>query len=373
MKSLKSLPEIVFVDANAKAVETSIISEYETITGRTLAKGDPVRLFLLTIANVIILLLNKINETGKQNLLRYASGANLDHIGALVGAERIPAAAATTTIKVTLSAKLGTTTVIPKDTRFTAGDNVFFGLDETMLINSGELTGIGSATCLDAGDIGNGYIPGQIKTLVDPVPYVASVENITLSEGGNEEQSDNSFREVIHEAPESFSVAGPDGAYKYHAKRASADISDVYVWSPEPGVVEVRPLLAGGVIPGEEILSKVLAVLDDRKVRPLTDKVTVLAPEKVEYEVNLSYYINAEDAAQASAIQLAVNTAVNAYISWQKNVLGRDINPSELIARVMAAGAKRVVVQAPCFKVVNNGNVAICTDCVVNLGGIEDA
>lgn len=373
MKSLKSLPEIVFVDADAKSVESTIISEYETITGRTLAKGDPIRLFLLTIANVIILLLNKINETGKQNLLRYASGANLDHIGALVGAERIPASAATTTIEVTLSAKLGTTTVIPKGTRFTAGDNVFFGLDETMLILSGDLTGTGRATCLDSGDIGNGYIPGQIKILVDPVPYVASVENTTLSEGGSEEQSDDSFREVIHEAPESFSVAGPDGAYKYHAKRASANISDVYVWSPEPGVVEVRPLLNGGIIPGEEILNKVLAVLDDKRIRPLTDKVTVQAPEQEEYVVKLSYYIDSEDAAYASAIQQAVNNAVDEYIDWQKAVLGRDINPSELIARVMAAGAKRVVVESPAFTVIANCNVAVCTECIVNLGGIEDA
>ena len=82
---LKSLPDIVFADADASKVESYILSEYEKITGRSLAKGDPVRLFLLTITAVIVLLLNKINETGKQNLLRYATGNNLDHLGALVG------------------------------------------------------------------------------------------------------------------------------------------------------------------------------------------------------------------------------------------------------------------------------------------------
>lgn len=101
---LKSLPEIVFVDADASKVESYILSEYENITGRSLAKGDPVRLFLLTNAAVIVLLLNKINETGKQNLLRYANGNNLDHLGALVGVERIPATAAVTTMQVILSA-----------------------------------------------------------------------------------------------------------------------------------------------------------------------------------------------------------------------------------------------------------------------------
>ena len=138
---LKSLPEIVFVDADAAKVESYILSEYEKITGRSLAKGDPVRLFLLTNAAVIILLLNKINETGKQNLLRYADGNNLDHLGALVGVERIPATAAVTTMQVTLSAELGNSTIIPAGTRFTAGDNVFFALDAPMIIKAGQTSG----------------------------------------------------------------------------------------------------------------------------------------------------------------------------------------------------------------------------------------
>ena len=130
---LKSLPEIVFVDADASKVASYILSEYENITGRSLAKGDPVRLFLLTNAAVIVLLLNKINEAGKQNLLRYANGNNLDHLGALVGVERIPATAAVTTMQVTLSAEMGNSTVIPAGTRFTADDKVFFALDVPMI------------------------------------------------------------------------------------------------------------------------------------------------------------------------------------------------------------------------------------------------
>ncbi|MGM9562127.1 MAG: baseplate J/gp47 family protein [Phascolarctobacterium sp.] len=373
MKSIKSLPEIVFVDADAKAVETTIISEYQTITGRTLAKGDPVRLFLLTIANIIILLLNQINETGKQNLLRYATGDNLDHLGALVGAERVPAVAAITTIKVSLSTKLGTSTLIPAGTRFTAGDNVFFALQDTMIIPAGELVGTGLAVCLDTGAIGNGYVPGQIKTLVDPLPYVASIENTTLSEGGADEQDDESYRDVIHTAPESFSVAGPDGAYEYHAKKAAANIIDVYVGSPEAGTVEIRPLLEDGVIPGEELLNIVKTALDNRRVRPLTDNVIVLAPTKKEYTVNITYYIDIEDETQATAIQNAVTKAVAEFEAWQRAKLGRDINPSELIARVMAAGAKRANVVAPSFISVDGTEVAYCTSTIVNLGGIEDA
>lgn len=241
---LDNLADIVFVDTDADEVESYVIGRYEAITGRTLAKGDPVRLFLLTIAALIVLLLNKINETGKQNLLRYATGDNLDHLGALVGVERIPAKAAVTTMRIKLSAKLQTATIIPAGTRFTAGDNVFFALEAPLVIDAGTTSADGSATCLTKGELGNGYVAGQLKTLVDPVPYVDSVANVTTSEGGAEVQSDDSYREDIRLAPENFSTAGPEGAYIYHAKRASTKIADVTVWSPEAGKVEVRPLLA---------------------------------------------------------------------------------------------------------------------------------
>ena len=54
MSKLDNLADIVFVDTDADEVESYVIGRYESITGRTLAKGDPVRLFLLTIAALIV-------------------------------------------------------------------------------------------------------------------------------------------------------------------------------------------------------------------------------------------------------------------------------------------------------------------------------
>ena len=369
---LNSLPEIVFVDADKNKVEEAVLGEYESITGRTLARGDPVRLFLLTIANIIILQMNAINETGKQNLLRYAKGDNLDHLGAFMGVDRMPAAASRTTMKLTLSAVRDVSTVIPEGTRFTAGDNIFFALTADVLIPAGETEGEGEARCQTAGPVGNGYAAGALATLVDPVPYVAAVENTTVSEGGADEQDDDSYREDIHIAPESFSVAGPAGAYEYFAKRASALITDVSVTSPSPGEVEVRPLLEGGEIPGEELLDAVEGVLSADDVRPLTDHVTVLAPEKKEYAVKFTYYISRDNQAQAETIRQAVETAAADFQAWQKEKLGRDINPSELIARVVKAGAKRVEVESPVYTKLAGTQVAISTGCTEEYGGIED-
>lgn len=370
--TLNQLPDINFVEVDAATLEAEIIHEYETITGRTLQRGDPVRLFLLAITNIIVLLMNRLNQTGKQNLLRYAEGDNLDHLGALLGVERIPATSAQTTMRITLSAVMGTNVTVDAGTRFTADGKVFFALDNSVVIPAGSQFADGSATCTEAGTAGNGFVAGQIKTLVDPVPYVASVTNLTKSEGGAGIEEDASYREAIHIAPESFSNAGPIGAYQFYAKHASALISDVAVSSPTPGVVDVRVLLEGGALPGEEMLQIVDDVLNDRSVRPLTDNVTVQAPTVSSYNVNLTYYIDTDDISQETAIRNNVQAAVTEFVTWTKSKIGRDINPSRLIQMVVAAGAKRVTVTSPAFTVLTPTQIGIAGTVTVQYGGTED-
>ncbi|MFD2089923.1 baseplate J/gp47 family protein [Brevibacillus brevis] len=50
---------------------------------------------------------------------------------------------------------------------------------------------------------------GKLNQLVDPLPFVQSVSNVTESGGGADEEDDDSYAERIRQAPESFSVAGP--------------------------------------------------------------------------------------------------------------------------------------------------------------------
>ncbi len=373
MRKLSNLPDIVFVDADAAKVEAEIIKEYETVTKRTLAPGDPVRLFLLTITNIIILLKNNINNTGKQNLLRYAEKDNLDHLGALLGVERIPATAARTTMEVTLSDTLAFNVTIPAGTRFTADGQMFFASDVALVIPAGQRKGTVATTCTETGTAGNGYVAGQIKTLVDPVAYVESVSNTTVSEGGAAIEQDDSYREAIHIAPESFSVAGPVGAYQFFAKHASALISDVAVGSPTPGEIDVRILLQGGALPGEEMLQIVSDALNDRNVRPLTDHVTVQAPAAVNYNIDLTYFIDTDDVAQETAIQNKVAAAVDEFVTWTKGKIGRDINPSQLIRMIVVAGAKRAEIRSPTFSRLDMTQVGIAGSVSVQYGGTEDA
>lgn len=369
---LNDLPDIEFVSADEQEILAEIINLYTSITGRTLTQGDPVRLFLYVIVLIVVMLCNKINYTGKQNLLRYAEGSNLDHLGILVGVERMGEKFAITTMKITLSEARDVATIIPAGTRGTAGDNVFFAINHDVSILAGTIDAEAAASCTVAGTVGNGYLPGEINKIVDPIPYVAKMVNITTSEGGADIETDDSLREAIREAPEGFSVAGPVGEYIRIAKRASTLIVDVSVTTPKPGQVLIVPLLNEGGIPGEEMLKIVETACNERSVRPLTDQVIVKAPDIVKFNVEVTYYINRADEAQSISIQSGVAKAVNDYVIWQKSKLGRDINPDELISLIKKAGAKRVFIASPNFQVIEENNIAIAENVSVILGGMED-
>ena len=53
------------------------------------------------------------------------------------------------------------------------------------------------------------------------------------SDGGADKESDAAFYDRMRESMETFSTAGPLGAYEYFAKTASALIVDVKATSPE--------------------------------------------------------------------------------------------------------------------------------------------
>lgn len=369
------LPEILFAEQDAAAIHQNMITVYEGLAGRTLQPADPVRLFLSSLAAVIIQQKVLINQTAKGNLQRYASGTLLDHMGAFQGSKRLKASAAIVTLQFVLSIPLASATSIPAGTRVGAqGGNgsIYFTTTEYLEIPAGETAGIVAAQCSDSGTVGNGFLPGQINVQMDPLPFVQSITNLTVSSGGAAAETDEAFKERIRLAPESYSTAGPQGAYEFWAKSASSAVMDVHAYSPAPGRVTVVPLLAEGQIPGEDVLNSIAETLEGRGIRPLTDLVTVSAPQPVSFNTAVTYYISRSRAAEVPAIQAAVSTAVAAYQLWQRSKLGRDINPSELIARVMAAGALRVVASAPVYTALSATQIAQSGTTTITYGGLAD-
>ena len=365
-----NLPDITFVEKSPEKIETDIINRYSKLTQKSLSRSDPVRKYIQSIAYILSVLRSNIDYSAKQNLLSYGVGSVLDHLGAFYSTKRLEAQQAKTTVRFYFS--LSQQNVIPAGTRVTAGDGVFFESIEDVVVSAEQTHADVEMICTEPGEIGNGYLPGQLNQLVDPLPWVQAVENITTSEGGSDEEDDDSYAERIHLAPEGFSVAGPEGAYVYFSRAVSPLIVDVAVESPSPGVVEIRPLLRNGEIPGDELLNEVAEILSSKTIRPLTDHVKVLAPEVVTYDIEVTYWLGSNIAVPISEARNNVEQAVNEYVLWQKTKIGRDIDPSELIARIKNAGAKRVEVRLPEYHRLEKYQVAKENTVTVIYGGVED-
>ena len=334
----ENLPDINFAEKDVATITAEVIARFEKDSGRTLFPGDPLRLLVLTFIYYLSLQRNNIDFAGKQNLLRYTKDGFIQNIAALVGVEQLQPRAAVTKLKFTLSTTLPSPTIIPSGTRATPGNKISFATTESVEIPAGQLSVVAHAQCTKPGTIGNGFLPGQINRLTDSFAFNYSVENIEESQGGADLEDIESLRERIRLAPESFSTAGPYGAYVYWAKTANQLIIDVSVESPSPGVVEIIPLMQGGEIPTQAVLDEVYAICSADHRRPLTDHVIVRKPEVVKYSLDFTYFISRSNAAMGLNIQQRVAEALQEFILWQKSALGRDINPSQLTKMLMRAG-----------------------------------
>lgn len=378
--AVKNAPDISFIDNKTiEDVRDEMVADYEEhmtkATGQTvtLPRSSPHRGVLYAAALQIYQAFQYIDRAGKQSLLKYSYSDFLDNLGLLKGVTRSPATAAVTTLRFTISAVRQVATAIPKGTRVSAGGSIYFATDEYAEIPAGGSTVDVPATCTDTGTEGNDLAAGDLTIMVDPLPYVASVVNTTATEGGTDVESDDDLAERIYLAPGAYSTAGPEDGYLFHAKQFNPSIGDVVATSNQAaGTVDIVFIMSDGKTPGTEMINGLKEYLNGKTRRPMTDLVNVSAPAEVTYTVDLTYYINRSDSARAVAIQEAVQTAVADYLTWQRTI-GRDINPSKLVALVMAAGAKRVTVTAPTYTTVDAIKVsALSGSPTISYGGLED-
>ena len=387
LKSVFDLPDISFIENDTlDAMMHRLVSNYEKrykeVTGQTVSLGaaDPARIQLYAIALDLYQIEQYVDRAGKQDLLKYSYDSFLDNLAGNRGVTRQQAAAARTTIRFTLSAVRDYAIGIPAGTRLTNGDGVYFQTSEYTEAPAGSSYVDVEAECTAQGIEGNNFLPGQINILVDPLPYVESVANTTTTAGGTDLEDDRSLAERTFLAPSGYSTAGPQDAYTYWTKTRNTfwvrtyntDIGSVRPTTPEPGKVTVYILMQDGTLPGAEVIDGLQDFLAQEEIRPMTDLVTVSAPEVKTFDISLTYYIARSNQASATTIQEKVAAAVQDFITWQTTEIGRDLNPTELIRRVQEAGAKRVVLEAPDFAVISETQVAQLGTKAVAYGGMED-
>ncbi|MBK3440806.1 baseplate assembly protein [Pseudomonas lactis] len=346
---MRELPKPVFVTVDPAATEADLIARYEAKSGKTLYPAQIERLFIDQIAYATTGVQMSIQNAGEQLLVRYANGAILDYLGDLVATPRQLAVAARCTLRFTVATPATQPLLVPVGTRVATQDAKWaFVTDEDVLIPAGQTEAMVTATCATVGEAGNGWAVGQISVIANPPFADVVATNTVVSFDGAEDEGDDRYRERIILAPEAYSNAGSRGAYRYHAMAVHQSIIDVAVHGPaegqQPGHVALYPLTTSG-LPSEDLLQRVLTLVNGEKVRPLCDTVHAWAPTQVGYSINARIvFFNSADRVTTMA---AAQKAANAYVLDLRAGLGVDIVPEQLTARLQVAGVYRAFVEQP--------------------------
>jgi len=251
-------------------------------------ESEPLTKLLQVFAYRELLLRNRVNQAARSVMVAYAVGADLEHLAALVGVQRL---------------------------------------------------------VLDAGDPANGVPP-------------------TL-------EGDDDLRRRVVLAPEGFSVAGPEGAYIFHALSADGGVLDASATSPNPGDVVVTVLArdGDGTAPAG-LLATVAAQVGDEAIRPLTDNVTVQSAAVTAYTIEATIYTFAGP--DPTIVLAACQAAAEKYAADNRR-LGRDVRLSAVIAALHQPGVQRVELASPAADLVlDRTQAGFCSAIALTHGGLDE-
>ena len=358
--------ELEFVNTDSSEIYDTIITELENGVAEPLYPGDERRIFGEAMVPLFVALYSSVNDACRQKMLRYARGEVLDAIGENRGLTRDMPEQAKTTLRFSLTNAISSNITIPAGTKVTSDFERYFSTDITVVLAAGSAHVDVPATAVEGGVNYNNIPAGAINIMVDLLAYIDFVENLTPTAGGNNEESDEAFRERIRNATNKITTAGPSASYKYWAMQADPTVADAVVESPEACEVVITPILYGGEIPGADILEKVERAVTAPDVRPLTDKVTVQPPTTTEYDIELTYYTTPENESECVRAVEGSGGAIDQYIYWQGSALNRDINTDRLRRLILRpegdveglVGADRVIVMKPEYTELNRTTVA---------------
>ncbi|HCX00650.1 MAG: baseplate assembly protein [Pantoea sp.] len=198
-----------------------------------------------------------------------------------------------------------------------------------------------------------------------------AADNSTIPPTAAVMESDDNFRMRIAAAFEGLSVAGPSGAYEYHAKSADGRVADVSATSPAPAEVVITVLSreGDGTAPAD-LLTIVANALNDEDVRPVADRVRVQAAAIVDYRVDATLYLY--PGPEAEPVRAAAEAKLIAFINAQSR-LGRDIRQSALYAALHVEGVQRVELAQPTEDVVlDKTQAAYCSGYSIAVGGSDE-
>lgn len=154
-------------------------------------------------------------------------------------------------------------------------------------------------------------------------------------------EDDETYRQRLALAPESWSTAGPVGAYLFWALSASGDVLDVAAYSEDEGVC-LAPRIRIVILPRDGLsepertvlLATVKEALSRIRLRPLGDLVTVELAADLPF--NVSAILKIRQGASAEIVKAEAEKRIRQYCSGRLRWIGDDVpGPIWLIGRRM--------------------------------------
>jgi phage-related baseplate assembly protein len=353
-----TLAEPDFVARDPSAIVSEMVADFEAATGRTLHPAQVERLLIDVVAYRESLYRVAVQEAAKLNLVTYARGVMLDHLGSNIGVARLPARASITRILFIRDTAVAGAVIVPAGTVVEIGGGRLFATDRDATIAASATSAEVLATAVETGAAGNGFVAAA-AALQTAVVGVAEVATTATSYGGADAEDDDRYRARIMAGTNRASVGTP-ARYRELAMGVDQSIADVAVVSPEPGsgVVRVHVLADGGVA-SARLLADVLAVLGDDRYRMVTDVVEVRAATPRPFVVAARITLVA--GASAATVMAQAEAAAAGLAARLRRQLGGEVVPSQFIAALSVPGVHRVVLDSPAELVLEPHQWADCT------------
>lgn len=264
-------------------------------------ESDPATKLLRVVSYMVQLIRQRINEAARAVMVAYATGADLDNLGALFGVTRFTITPA--------DDALGIAAVMESDTDF-----------RRRMVLAPEGYSV-------AGPEG-AYIFHSLSADADVLDASATTPK------------PDSIRQLIQSVLVNYGASSD-------LRTAMADALNAAIW---PGQVIVSVLSrAGDGIAAADLVAKVEAYLSDETRRPLTDFVTAQSAAIVPYTIVAE--VTTFRGPDAALVLATARARLDAYVA-DSHRLGRDITRSAIMAALHVEGVQNVVLTSPAADII---------------------
>ncbi len=306
------------------------------------SESDDLMTMIETDAYEEMLLRTRINQAVKSQLLAYAKGGDLDHIGATrYGVTRLEGAKPYALFTFTLSMPLNYDVTLPDGLRLGDGKGSTALLLDDVTIPAGITTVTGTVELqqfVESSDV-------KTEVILTPLPYVVTATQDEAFHGGANTEDDERFRDRIWLSRERKSTAGSALMYEYYAKTADSRVGDVQVISDVPGVVKVY-LLSNTGEADAVMIDRVDMALNKDEIRPLTDKVSIYSADIV--DISIEAHIVLYDLTYALEVRAIIEEA----IAKNTMIFSRSLTMAKLYGLLETEQVKDVVITSPLSSVI---------------------